>query len=151
MSVFTLAISCLTTFNLSWFMNLTFQVPMQYCSLQHWTWLPSPVTSTAGCCFALALSLHSFWSYFSRDLQLHTRCLLTLGVHLSVSYLFAFSYCSWGSQGRNTEVVCHSVFQWTTFCHTSPPWDTHLGWPHRAWLSFIELHKAMVLVWLDWL
>ena len=27
----------------------------------------------------------------------------------------------------------------------------HLGWPHRAWLSFIELDKAVVLVWLDWL
>ena len=33
MSVFTLAISCLTTSNLPWFMGLTFQVPMQYCSL----------------------------------------------------------------------------------------------------------------------
>ena len=32
-------------------MDLTFQVPMQYCSLQHWTLLPSQVTSTAGCCF----------------------------------------------------------------------------------------------------
>ena len=27
----------------------------------------------------------------------------------------------------------------------------HLGWPHTAWLSFIELDKAVVLVWLDWL
>ena len=35
--MFTLAISCLTTFNLPWFMDLTFQVPMQYCSLQHQT------------------------------------------------------------------------------------------------------------------
>ena len=32
-----------------------------------------------------------------------------------MSYLFAFSYCSWGSQGKNTEVVCHSLLQWTTF------------------------------------
>jgi len=30
---------------------------------------------------------------------------LTCGVPLSVSYLFAFSYCSWDSQGKNTEVV----------------------------------------------
>ena len=30
----TLAISCLTTSNLPWFMDLTFQVPMQYCSSQ---------------------------------------------------------------------------------------------------------------------
>ena len=37
MSIFTLAISCLTTSNLPWFMDLTFQIPMQYCSLQHQT------------------------------------------------------------------------------------------------------------------
>ena len=109
MSMFTLAISCLTTFNLPWFMELTFQVPIQYCSLYHWTLLPSPVPFTAGCCFCfgsipsffLELFLHwspvAYWattdlgsSYFS-------------GVHISVSYLFAFSYCSWGSQGKNTE------------------------------------------------
>ena len=34
--------------------------------------------------------------------------------------IFAFSYCSWGSQGKNTEVVCHSLLQWTTFCHDQP-------------------------------
>ena len=45
------------------------KVPMQYCSLQHRALLLSPVTSTAGYCFALAPSLHSFWSYFSTDLQ----------------------------------------------------------------------------------
>ena len=70
----------------------------------------------------------------------------TWGVHLSVSYLFAFSYCSWGSQGKNAEVICHSLLQWTTFCQTSLPWPIHLGWPHTAWLSFIELDKAVVQV-----
>ena len=24
---------------------------------------------------------------------------------------FTFSYCSWGSQGKNAEVVCHSLLQ----------------------------------------
>ena len=52
MSTFTLAISCLTTSNLPWFMDLTFQLPMRYCSLRHWTLLLlSPVTSTTGCYF----------------------------------------------------------------------------------------------------
>ena len=60
MSMFTLAISCLTTCNLLWFVDLTFQVPMQYCSLQHWTLLPSPVTSTTGCCFCFG-SVSSFF------------------------------------------------------------------------------------------
>ena len=60
MSVFTLAISCLTTSNLPWFMDLTIQVPMHYCSLQHQTLLPSPVTSTTGCCFCFG-SISSFF------------------------------------------------------------------------------------------
>ena len=74
MLIFTLAISCLTTSNLPWFMDLTFQAPMQYCSLQYQTFLPSPLTSTTGCCFHfgsvssffLQLFLHSspvaFWA-----------------------------------------------------------------------------------------
>jgi len=51
-----------------------------------------------------------------------------------------------GFSGRNTEVVCHSLLQWTTFFQTSPPWPIRLGWPHMAWLSFIELDKAVVHV-----
>ena len=70
----------------------------------------------------------------------------TWGVPLSVSYHFTFSYYSWGSQGKNTEMVCHSLLQWTTFGQTSPPWIVHLRWPHTAWLSFIELNKAVVRV-----
>ena len=69
MLMFTLAVSCLTTSNLPWFMDLTFQVPMRYCCLQPQTLLISPVPSTTGYCFALAPSLHSFWSYFFADLQ----------------------------------------------------------------------------------
>ena len=61
-------------------------------------------------------------------------------------FFFAFSYCSWGSQGKNTKVVCHSLLQWTTFCQTSPPWPVHLEWPHMAWLSFTELDKAVAHV-----
>ena len=49
----------------------------------------------------------------------------------------------------NTEDVCHSLLQWTTFCQTSPPWPTCLRWPHMAWLSFIELDKPVVhVIWL---
>ena len=68
MLTFTLAISCLTTSNLPWFLDLTFQVPMQYCSLQHWTLLLSPVTSTTGYCFCFGsipsffLELFLYWS-----------------------------------------------------------------------------------------
>ena len=44
-----------------------------------------------GFVFALAPSLHSFWSYFSTDIQEHIRHLPAWGVHLSVSYLLTFS------------------------------------------------------------
>ena len=52
-----LVISCLTTSNSPWFMDLIFQVPMQYCSLQHQTLFPSPVTYTTGHLFLLWLRL----------------------------------------------------------------------------------------------
>ena len=149
MSMFTLAVSCFTSSNLPWFMDLTFQVPMQYCSLQHWTLLLSPVTSTTGYCFCFG----SFPSFFL-ELFLHWSpvaywVLMDLGSSSFSSYLFAFSYCSWGSQGKNTEVVCHSLLQWTALYQTSPSWPARLGWPHRHGLDKAELDKAVVLVWLD--
>ena len=144
MSMFTLGISCLTTSNLPSFMDLTFQVPMQYCSLQHQTLLLSPVPSTIGWCFCFGSIPSFFLKLFLYWYPVAYGNIQTWGIHLSVSYLFAFSYCSWGSQGKNTEMVCHSLLQWTMFCQNSPPWPVHLGWPHTAWFSFIELDKAVV-------
>ena len=67
--MFTLAISsCLTTSSLPYFMDLTLQSLMQYCSLQHWTLPPPPVTSTTGYCFCFGsislffLELFLHWS-----------------------------------------------------------------------------------------
>ena len=84
MSMFTLAISCLTTSNSPWFMDLTFQVPVYYCSLQHRALLPSTVTSTAGCCFCIGsissffLELFFHWSpsvyWAPTDLGVHLSC-----------------------------------------------------------------------------
>ena len=45
---------------------------------------------------------------------------------------FCLLYCSLGSQGKNAEVVCHSLLQWTMFCQNSPPWPVHLGWSYMA-------------------
>ena len=52
-------ISCLTTANLPWFVDLTLQVPMQmlYCSLQHQTLLLPPDTSTTEGLFHLTPSV----------------------------------------------------------------------------------------------
>ena len=150
MLTFTLAISCLTTSNLPWFMDLTFQVPMQYCSVQHRTLLLSPVPSITGYCFCFGSIPSFFLELFLHWSPVAYWPLPTSVVPLSVSYHFAFSYCSWGSQDKNTEVVCHSLLQGTTFCQTSPPWPDRLGWPHTAWLSFTELDKTVVL-WSEWL
>ena len=67
MSMLALAISCLTTSNWPWFIDLTFQVPMQYCSLENQTLLPSLVTSTTGHCFCF-----SSVSPFFLELFLHS-------------------------------------------------------------------------------
>ena len=59
MLMFALTISCFTTSNLPLFMDLTFQVPMQYCSLQHQNLLPSLLTSTTRWCYCFG-SISSF-------------------------------------------------------------------------------------------
>ena len=144
MSTFSLAVYFSTTFNSPWFVDIPGS--MQYCSLQHWTLLLSPVISTTGCCFCFGSISSLFLELFLHRSSVAYWAPTSLGVHLSVSYLFVFSYCSSGSQGKNTEVVCHSLLQWTTFCQTSPPWPVRLWWPHMTWLSFIELDKDVVCV-----
>ena len=151
MSTFTLAIFCLTTSNLPWFMDLTFQIPMQYCCLQHQTLLLSPVTSTADYCFWFGSILSFFLELFLHWSPVAYWAPNDLGSSSFCSLSFFLFILSMGSSRQNNEVVCHSLLQWTTFCQTSPPWPSHLGWPPTAWLSFIELDTAVVLVWLDWL
>ena len=106
-------------------------VSVQYCSLQHQTLLPSTVTFATGRCFFYGC-VSSFF------LELFLYCSLVaywsptdLGSSSFSSYLFAFSWCSWGSQGKNTEVICHSLLQWITFCQTSPHDLPILGGPTR--------------------
>ena len=66
---------------------------------------------------------------------------------LYVIYLFAVSYCSWGSQGKNTEVVCHFLLWWITFVrtlhHDPPSWVALHSIAHH---SYTELSKAMINV-----
>ena len=194
MSTFTLDI-CLTTPNLPWSMNLRFQVPMQYCSLQHWTLLPSPVISTTGCCFCfgsissffLELFLHwspvAYWAptdLGSSSFTVLSFCLFIVFLGFSrqkywsglplfspvdhvlselstMTHPFwvalqgmAFSYCSWGSQGKNIEMVCHSLLQWTMLCQNSPSWSIHLGWLYTAWLkislSYTRLYTVTLFI-----
>ena len=111
LSGFTLAISCLSTSNLPWFMDLTFQVPMQYYSLQHQTLFSPPATS--GHCFHFGSA-----SSFLLELFLHSSPVAywtptNLEVHLSVSYIFAFSCCSWVLKAR--------IMKWFAILFSSGP------------------------------
>ena len=151
MSMFTLAIFCLITSNLPWFMDLTFQVPMQYCSLQNQTLLLSPVTSTTGYCFCfgsipsffLELFLHwspvAYWAptdlaSFSFSILLFCLFILFMG----------FSRQEYWSGLPFPSPVDHILSEPSTMTH--PSWVAP-----RAWLSFVELDKAVILVWLYWL
>ena len=146
MSTFTLAISCLTTSNLPWFMAITFQVSVQIWSLQHWTLLLSPVTSTTGYCFCFG-SIPSFFL----ELFLHwspvAYCVLT---HLGSSPFSILSFClfilfmGFSRQEYWSGLPFPSLVN--HICQTSPPWPVDLGWPRMAWLSFMELDKALVHV-----
>ena len=87
--------------------------------------------------FALAQSLHPFWSNLQLSSALpqqHIRHLPAWGTHLLVSYHFTFLYSSWGSHGTYAGVVCHSLLQWITFCQNFLLWPVHLVWPYMAWL-----------------
>ena len=146
---------------------------MQYCSLQLWTVPPSPVTSTTGHCFHFGSISSFFLELFLHSSPVAYLALTNLGRSSSGVISLAFLYCSWGSQGKNTEVVCHFLHQGTTFCQNSPPWSVPLEWPYMTWLivslsltrlwsmwsawlifcdcGFHSVCLLMVLVWLDWL
>ena len=58
---------------------------------------------------------------------------------------------AWGSRGKNTAVVCHSLLQWTMFGQNGPPWPIRLGRPHMAWLIASLSHAGLWSMWLFWL
>ena len=96
--MFTLAIPCLTTSNLPWFMDLTFQVPMQYFSFQHKTLLPSPVISTTGYYFLFG-SISSFFL----ELFLHSSPVACWApTNLGRSPFSVISFCLWRRKWQPT-------------------------------------------------
>ena len=60
-------------------------------------------------------------------------------------YLLAFSSCSWASQVKNTEVVCHSLLQRTMFCQNYPPWTA----AHQASLSITNSQSLLKLMFIE--
>ena len=146
MSTITRAIiSCLTTSNLPRFMDLTFQLPMQYCSLQHQILLLSAVPSTIGHCFCfgsisslfLELFLHrspvSYWAPTNlriSSFSVLSFCLFILFMGFSrQEYWSGLPFCS------AVDYILSELFTMT-----------HLSWVtlHNTAHSFIELCKAVV-------
>ena len=124
---------------------------MQYLSLQHRTLLLSPVTSTSGCCFCFGSISSFFLELFLHWSPVACWTPTNLGSSSFRSYLFAFSYSSWCSQGKNIAVACYSFLLWTTFCGNSPPWPVCLGRLYMTWL-IVSLSKTRLWpMWLDWL
>ena len=147
MLLFTLAISCLTTSSLFWFMDLTFQVPMQYCSLQHQTLLPAPVTSTTGCWFCFGsvssffLELFLCWSpvayWVPTDLGSSSFSVLSFGLFI---LFIGFSRQEYWSGLPFPSPVNHILSELSTM--TRPSWVALHSMAH----SFTELDKAVVYV-----
>ena len=147
MLTFTLAISCLTTSNLSLFLDLTFQVPMHYCSLQHPTLLPSPVTPTAGCCFCFGplssffVELFLCWSPIAywepNDLGSSSFSVLSFCFFM---LFVGFSKQEYWSGLPFPSPVDHIMSELSIMTH--PSWVALHSMAH----SFIELDKAFVHV-----
>ena len=105
--------------------SVIFEIGLMYCisdSLQHRTLLLTPDTSSDGHCFCFGSASSFLLELIS---LLFSSNILDIyqpeGIHLLVSYLFAFSYYAWSFQGKNAEVVCHSLLQWNTFYQNSSP------------------------------
>ena len=145
MSMFTLAISCLTTSNLPWFMDLTFQVPRQYCALHHQTLLPSPVTTTTEYCFCFGsissffLELFLHWSPVAYwvPTDLGSSSFTVLSFCLFILFL-GFSRQEYWSGLPFLSPVDHVLSELSTM--TRPSWVALQGMAH----SFIALDKAVV-------
>ena len=147
MSMFTLVVSYLTTSSVPWSMDLTFQDPTQYCSLQHQALLPSPVTSTTGCCFYfgsvssffLELFLHcspvAYWA--PTDLQSSSFSVLSFCLFI---LLMGFSRQAYWSGLLFPSPVDRDLSELSTM--------TCLSWValHSMAHSFTELDKSVVHV-----
>ena len=143
MSVFILAISCLTTSN-TLIHGPNIQIPVQYYSLQHQTLLLSPVTSTTGHSFHFGSA-----SSFFLELFLHwSPVAYWAPTELGSSSCSVLSFCLFilfmGFSRQEYWSGLPFLLQWTTFCQSSPPWPIHLEWPYMV-LFIISLSELSTM------
>ena len=127
-------------------MDLTFQVPLQYCSLQHQTLFPSPVTSTTGWYFcsgsisSLFLELFLHWSSVASlapsDLGSSSFSVLCFLPFYAVHWVLKARILKWFS------IPFSSGPRFVRTLHHGPSWGALHGMAH----SFIELYKSVVHV-----
>ena len=145
--MFTLAISCLTTFNLPWFMDLTFQVLMQYCFFRIGLYFHHQSYPQMG---LFLLWFHLFIlsgviSLLISSIILNTyqsgefifQCPIFLPFH-TVHGVLKARILKWILPSP----VDHVLSELSTMTH--PSWVAQQGMAH----SFIELDKALVM-WSD--
>ena len=107
-----------------------------------------------GCCFCFGSVSSVFLELFLHWSPVACWAPTDLGSS-SFSVLFAFSYCSWVLKARmGSQVVCHSLLQWTTFCQNSSPWPIHPGWPLAKTLMLGKIEgrrrrRQQRMRWLD--
>ena len=133
--------------NLPWFMNITFQVPTQNCSLQHQTLLPSPDAATTGHCFYFDSISSFFLGLFLHSSPVACWALTDLGsssfsvISFSLFILFmGFSRQEYWSGLPLSSPVEYVLSELSTMTH--PSWVALPGMVH----SFIELDKAVIQV-----
>ena len=140
-------------------MDLTFQVPMQYYSLQHQILLLSPVTSTIAYCFCFG-SIPSFFL----ELLLHWSpvaywALTNPGSSLSVSHHFAFHTVHGVLKARILMWFAIPFSSGLHFVRSLPPWPVHLGTSCTAWQfhwvtkgcdSLVSFLWLWLLFWRPW-
>ena len=135
--MFILAIS-----NFPWFMDLTVQVPRQYCSLQHRTLFPSPVMSTTWHCFCFDSATSFFLELFLHSSPVAYWAPTDLGISsFSVIYFCTFILFMWFSRQEYWSGLPF-LSHWTTFCQNSASWPVHLGWPYMAWIIKLLVNNA---------
>ena len=138
MLMFILTVTCLTMSSFLWFMDLTFQIPTQYCSLQHLILLSTPDTSAAenSIHFGLATSfIQGLLVILLLSLPRTYRTPSDLGDSSFgvISFWHFIQFMRFSQQVYG--VFCHSFLQWITFCQNSLLWLVSLGWPCTAWLT----------------
>ena len=130
--MFILAICYFTASMLPWFMNLTIQFPMQYCSLQNQTLLPSPATSTTGC-------FSHFGSASSFFLELFLHC-------FPVAYFLTIVWSQVKQQGGSAALSFNRKLLLQVLLSMAPSIRTKTSFPHSQSLASGNFHKPLILI-----